>query len=309
MSVQQPISRSDALDNDERVAGLERLMRRLHTSNRVAITVLSIITALVSLLFIAIILYLVVQGVPYLINPDFYGSTGTGTIGQQIFNTFYILILTEIILIPISLAAAIYLTEYAPQGRLLSIIHFASDTLAGVPSIVLGLFGYLVFSTVLGFSISRLSGALTLLCLNFPLTLRLFEDALVSVPREMREGGLALGTTKWHTIRTVVLPSALPGIVTGIVLSAGKIIGEAAALIYTMGSTNPYNVYTLNPLVGSDTLTIHIWYLKTSGAGLTANVQNAVSAGSSALLVLILLLINLGARAIGRAIQRRFTAV
>ena len=124
----------------------------------------------------------------------------------QIFNTFYILILTEIILIPISLAAAIYLMEYAWRGPLLSVIHFAAETLSGVHSIVLGLFGYLFFCTVLGFRISRLSGALTLLCLNFPIALRLFEDALASVPNEHREGSQALGATKWQLFALLSYP-------------------------------------------------------------------------------------------------------
>jgi phosphate transport system permease protein len=148
--------------------------------------------------------------------------------------------------------------------------------------------------------------------LNLPLALRLFEDALASVPRELREGGLALGATKWHTIRTVVLPSALPGLVTGLILSAGKVIGEAAALIFTMGAFNPSNVFTLNPLIASDTLTIHLWFVKTQGAGsiqgLSTAGASAVSAGSATLLILILLLINLSARGLGRFIQRRVTA-
>ncbi len=309
MSAQQQVSQAVAQGGDQqRLAMLERLVRRLHANNSVAVIILSIVTALVTILFVGIIALILVQGVPYLINPDFYGSGGSGTVGQQVFNTFYILILSEIILVPIALSAAIYLIEYAPQGRLVTAIHFAAETLAGVPSLVLGLFGYLIFSTFFGFHISRLSGALTLLCLNFPLALRLFEDALASVPRELREGGLALGSTKWHTIATVVLPSALPGIITGIILSAGKIIGEAAALIFTMGSTNPLNVYTLNPFIGSDNLTIHIWYLKTSGGGVTGQVANAVSSGSAALLVLILLVINVGARGLGRFIERRITA-
>ena len=144
-----------------------------------------------------------------------------------------------------------------------------------------------------------------------PLALRLFEDALASVPRELREGGLALGATKWQTIRSVILPSALPGLITGLILSAGKIIGEAAALIFTMGAFNPPNVFTLNPLIGSDTLTIHLWFIKTAGAGtgtLTAAQASDVAAGSATLLILILLAINLSARGIGRVISRRVTA-
>jgi phosphate transport system permease protein len=288
----------------------KRLVRALHVKNRIALGVLWTITAIVALIFISIIVYLVVQGFSALFNPTFY-STGDAGIAPELFNTFYILVLAELFLFPIALAAAIYLVEYAPQGRLVTAIHFAAETLAGVPSIVLGLFGFIVFGAYLHFHISRLTGALTLLCLNLPLALRLFEDALASVPRELREGGLALGATKWQTIRTVVLPSALPGIITGLILSAGKIIGEAAALIFTMGAFNPINVFTLDPFIGSDTLTIHLWFIETAGAGstsLTAQQANVVSAGTATLLILILLAINLGARGIGRAISRRVTA-
>ncbi|HEX4203835.1 MAG TPA: phosphate ABC transporter permease PstA [Ktedonobacteraceae bacterium] len=301
---------SQAVQSSERVKALTRLTRQLHARSRVASTVLWIIAAIVTIVFVAIIIDLLVQGVPYMINPDFYAAQGgSGTIGQQFFNTIYILVLSEIILIPISLAAAIYLTEYARQGPLVSAIHFAAETLAGVPSIVLGLFGAIVFVTTFHLELSRLSGALTLLCLNFPMALRLFEDALTSVPREMREGGLALGSTKWHVIRTVVLPSALSGIVTSIILSAGKIIAEAAALIYTMGTANPANVLTLNPLISGDTLTIHIWAYETVSAGdVPTNVATAVSAGSAALLIIILLVINIVARTVGRIVQRAVTA-
>lgn len=307
MSVESHVSPYSA--DKQRVAVLERLVQRLHVKNSIALGILWGITAFVSLVFLGIIAIILVQGVAYLVNPAFYGGSGEASVGAQLFNTFYILILSEVILVPISLAAAIYMVEYAKQGPFVSAVHFAAETLAGVPSIVLGLFGYVAFGSLLGLGYSRLTGALTLLCLNFPLGLRLFEDALAAVPRDLREGGLALGSTKWRMIRTVVLPSALPGIITGIILSAGKIVGEAAALIFTTGASNPANVFTLDPFIGSDNLTIRIWYVQTQGAGaVPANAANAVSAGGAALLIVLLLVINLGARALGRVIQRRITA-
>src|ERR1019366_9678975 len=205
-------------------ATLGRLVRRLHVNNSIALALLYALAAIVSFIFIAVIVYILVNGFTYWTNPAFYAANGDSTIGAELFNTFYILILSEIILIPISLAAAIYLIEYARQGPLVTTIHFAAETLAGVPSLILGLFGYLVFGSLLALGTSRLTGALTLLCLNLPLSVRLYEDALASVARDLREGGLALGSTKWRMIRTVVLPSALPGIITAIILSAGKII-------------------------------------------------------------------------------------
>ena len=287
---------------------LIRIVRGLHRNNRIALSVLWVVALFVALVFIAIIVLLLVQGIGALVDPAFY-STGDLGIASELFNTFYVLILTEIILFPLALSAAIYMVEYAPQGPFVTTIRFAAETLAGVPSIILGLFGVVLFGSLLGFHISRLTGALTLLCLNMPLALRLFEDALLSVPRELREGSLALGSTKWHMIRTVVLPSALPGLITGLILSAGKIIGETAALVFTMGVSNPSGVFTLNPLLASDTLTIHLWYIKTQGAGqipgLTADLATRISAGSAALLIVILFVINILARSVGRAIQRR----
>lgn len=294
----------------ERVVQRTRLIRRLHRGNALATSMLWLITMLVAAIFVAIILNLIWTGLPTLVSPSFYG-TGPAGIAPEMFNTFYILILTEIFLFPISLGAAIYLVEYARQGRLTTIIHFAAETLAGVPSLVLGMFGFLVFSSDAHMSISRIAGALTLLCLNFPLALRLFEDALNTVPRDLREGGLALGATKWRTIRTVVLPSALPGLITGLILTAGKIIGEAAALLFTMGLFNPANVFTLDPTLASDTLTTRLYYIKGVGAGstgLTSAQETALAAGISAVLILLLLIINLAARAIGRLIQRKLTA-
>ncbi|GCE19222.1 phosphate ABC transporter permease PstA [Dictyobacter kobayashii] len=307
MSSQQLSQYAPEPDTQKKDA-LRQLVRRLHTTNHIALSILWVVAIAVALIFIAIILRLLIQGFPSLIDPRFYAPTGEASVGAQIFNTFYILILSEIILVPISLAAAIFLAEYAPQGRMVTGIHFAAETLSGVPSIVLGLFGYAFFCTFFGFGLSRIAGALTLLCLNFPNTLRLFEDALVSVSGDMREGGMALGSTKWHMVHTVVLPSALAGIVTGIVLSAGKIIGEAAALIFTMGASNPANVFTLNPFIGSDNLTINIYNIQSTGGGLTKALADAVTSGSSALLIVILLLINLGARSIGNTVHRHMTA-
>jgi phosphate transport system permease protein len=309
MSAQQ-FAQASSQDN-ERLVELTRLVRRLHINNRIALGALYAVAAFVALVFVAILVFLILRGITYLFNPAFYGASDIG-VGPEIFNSFYILILAELFLFPIGLAAAIYLVEYASQGRLITIIHFAAETLAGVPSLVLGLFGVLAFSDDLGLHTSRLTGALTLLCLNLPLVLRLFEDALANVPRDLREGGLSLGATKWHMVRTVVLPSALPGLVTGLILSAGKIIGEAAALLFTMGLNNPSNgVFTLNPLIASDTLTTHLYFVAGPGAGstsLTHAQEGAITAGSATLLIVILLVINVTARSIGRLIQRRITA-
>ncbi len=299
--------------DEDRSKEYARIMRRLHTGNNIAVTILLILAAIVTVIFIGVVVLLLVQGIAYIFNPAFYSpSEGVGaSIAPELYNTVYVLILSEIFLVPISFAAAIYLTEYAQQGPLVTIIHFAAETLSGIPSIVLGLFGVIAFVGFFHLGISRLAGALTLLCLNLPVALRLFEQALAAVPRELREGGLALGATKWRVIRTVVIPSALPGVVTGIILTAGRVIGETAALIFTMGATNPRGVFSLNPLLPSDTLTIHLWYVKTQGAGsagLSSAQATAVAAGSATLLIIILFVINLASRGLGRLIERRLTA-
>ncbi len=295
---------------ETRLAEQGRLLRRLNRRNALASSLLWLITVLVTVVFVAIIIDLLWTGVPDMLRANFWGTGEEGII-KELFNTFYILILAEIFLFPISLGAAIFLVEYVRQGRLLTIIHFAAETLAGVPSLVLGMFGFLLFSVDLHLGFSRLAGALTLLCLNFPLGLRLFEDALNSVPREMREGALSLGATRWRAIRTVVLPSALPGIVTSLILTAGKIVGEAAALLFTMGIFNPANVFTLDPRLASDTLTTRLYYVKGVGAGtlgLTTSQETALGAGIAATLIILLLTLNVMARAVGRLIQRKLTA-
>ncbi len=305
MSTQQMVQTPE-----QRATQLSRLVRHLHTNNNLAMSVLGLMAVIVVVIFVSVIVYLLTKGLAYLVNPTFYNTSPAG-VGREIFNTVYVLVLTEVLLIPIALAAAIYLIEYARQGILVTSIRFAAETLAGVPTIVLGLFGFLIFSSSLHLGFSRLAGALTLLCLGLPLGLRLFEDALISVPRELREGGLALGATKWHVIRTVVIPSALPGIITGLILTAGRIVGEAAALLFTMGLTSPPNVFTSSPFIASDTLTTHLYFIAGPGAGstgLTTAQETAISAGSSALLIALLLIINLSARGLGRIIQRRMTA-
>jgi phosphate transport system permease protein len=288
----------------------ERLVKRLNRYNILAVSLLWLVTILVAVIFIAILLNIVWNGSPTFFADYFYTS-GTEGVLSELFNTFYILILTELILFPVALGAAIFLVEYVKKGPLVTVIHFAAETLAGVPSLILGMFGLLLFTTTMHMGVSRLAGALTLLCLNLPLGLRLFEDALNAVPQDLREGSLALGSTRWHTIRTVVLPSALPGLITGLILTAGKVIGEAAAILFTMGTNNPNDVFTFDPRIASDTLTTRLYYLQTSGArtsGLSQINEAHLVAGLAATLIILLLVINISARSIGRLIQRNITA-
>jgi len=161
---------------------------------------------------------------------------GTFGIAGNIVNTLYIIIITLLIAVPFGVGAAIYLNEYAKPGKLVSLIEFTTETLSGIPSIVFGLFGYVFFGITLGLGYSILTGALTLVLMVLPLITRNTQEALKTVPDSYRSGALGIGATKWYMIRTILLPSAIPGIITGIILSIGRIVGESAALLFTAGS-------------------------------------------------------------------------
>lgn len=167
--------------------------------------------------------------VPSAINQTF-GIAG------NIINTVYIIILTLIIVIPFGVGSAIYLNEYAKPGKLVRLIEFTTETLAGIPSIIFGLFGYVFFGITLKLGYSILTGSLTLVLMVLPLITRNTQEALKTVPASYRSGALGIGATKWYMIRTILLPSAMPGIITGIILSIGRIVGESAALLFTAGS-------------------------------------------------------------------------
>lgn len=229
--------------------------------------------------------------------------------GPEVFNTFYIIVLALLICVPFAMSAAIYLVEYAPQGRFTRMVRFATETLAGVPSIILGLFGFLLFVTNFGLGTrmgySRLAGALTLVILNLPVLLSVFEDALRKVPTELREASAALGASKLQTVTRVMLPTAFPSLITGVILTAGKMIGETAALIYTAGGSSSVNGwFSLNPFVSGDTLTIKLYQLQAEG--ITANAAQ-VAAGTATLLIILLLVFNLGLRGAAGYFNRRMT--
>lgn len=161
---------------------------------------------------------------------------GTAGIAGNLVNTLYIVAVTLILVIPLGVGTAIYLNEYARPGRLVRLIEFATETLSGIPSVVFGLFGMFFFGHALGLGYSLLSGALTLAFMVLPLIVKNTQEALRAVPEGYRSGALGLGATKWYMIRTILLPSAMPGILTGVILSAGRIVGESAALLFTAGS-------------------------------------------------------------------------
>ena len=240
------------------------------------------------LILFLIIGYVLARGLPglslsFLSTAPQGGLSGEGGISTAIVSTIYIVLLTIAILIIPGIGAAIYLSEYAKDNWLTRIIRYGVDTLAGVPSIVFGLFGFVIFVTALHFSFSILAGALTLVCLLLPTLIRTSEEAIKAVPRSHREAALALGSTKWQAIWHVVLPSALPGIATGIILCIGRIVGETACLYVTMGGSSAMPTSLLS---GGRTLALHLFYLATD----TNAFEKAMA--TAAVLIIVILVIN-----------------
>lgn len=191
-------------------------------------------------LLIGIMVYVFIKGFPY-VTKEFLTTVpsalkGTFGIAGNIVNTLYIIVITLLFATPIGVGAAIYLNEYAKPGKIVRLIEFTTETLSGIPSIIFGLFGMVFFGGTLNLGYSILTGALTLTLMILPLITRNTQEALKTVPESYRSGALGIGATKWYMIRTILLPSAMPGIVTGIILAIGRIVGESAALLFTAGS-------------------------------------------------------------------------
>lgn len=214
--------------------------KKIKPSDAVLSTLINLSAVISILLLVGIVGYVFYRGIG-VINWSFLTtvpSTINGTFGiaGNIVNTLYMIFLTLLIATPIGIGAAIYLNEYAKPGKIVNLIEFTTETLSGIPSIIFGLFGMIFFGTTLKFRYSILTGALTLTLMVLPLITRNTQEALKTVPDTYRSGALGIGATKWYMIRTVMLPSAMPGIVTGIILAIGRIVGESAALLFTAGS-------------------------------------------------------------------------
>lgn len=286
--------------------------------DRLMTAVIYLMSAIIVAILIALLIYIFGVGLPH-INWHFLTGAAQsfragGGIGTQLFNSLYLLILSMLVSIPLAIGVAIYLSEYAVNQKLSSIISSAIEVLSSLPSIVVGLFGFLIFVVHFHFSFSILSGALTLTIFNLPLLVRSITDALQTVSLSQREAGLALGLSRWETVIHVIFPECLPAIITGIILAAGRVFGEAAALIYTAGQSAPaldftnWNVLSLssplNFMRPAETLAVHIW--KVNSEGLIPDAS-AVSAGSSLVLVIVVLLFNLAARYLGGKLYKHLT--
>lgn len=289
------------------------------TANKIATGVIYAISGIVALILFAMLSFILVRGVPhlswhFLTSPARAFEAGGG-IGIQLFNSFYLLILAMVISFPIALGAAIYLNEYAQKNHFTAIVRTAIEILSSLPSVVVGLFGFLLFVVQFKLGFSILSGAIALTLFNLPLLTRSIETSLAQIPDLQREAGAALGLSRWETVLHVILPAAVPSIVTGVVLSAGRVFGEAAALIYTAGQSapalnfsdwNPFNISSpLNPMRPAETLAVHIW--KINSEGIMPDVS-AVSAGASAVLIIVVLLFNFSARKLGMKLYKKLTS-
>jgi phosphate transport system permease protein len=289
---------------------------RVLWADRAATAALWAIAVFVIAILVAIIGHFVLASLPtfslsFLVADP--SDTEIGGIGPVLWNSIYMLALTMLITVPLGILGGIYMAEYARVGRLTNAIRFSQELISSVPSIVVGMFGLALFVSATHWGFTALGGALTLTVFNLPLLARLSEQAIRAVPAEERAASLALGSSKWQTIRHAVLPIAIPGIVTGIVLTAGRVFGEAAALLFTAGLSTPSgydfsNVGLLDPqspwspLRPATTLSVYIW--KSNSEGLGQYVRE-VADMSAMVLVVMVLVFNLGARWLGRILQRR----
>ena len=301
-------------------AGMEAHVKRISRQDKIATVVLTAIVGFVIAVLAAIVLYILVSGAGKLFDISFLTGKpqqfkAGGGIGPELFNSFYLLFLTLLISVPISLGAAIFLSQYAPDNWMTAAAKTAIETLSSLPSIIVGLFGFLFFVLYMGWGFSIIAGAVALTMFNIPILVRVIQQALEDVPRSQRDAALAMGLTRWEATIHVLLPAAMPAIVTGIVLSAGRVFGEAAALIFTAGQSAPVLDFMCfdfsspscpwNVFRPAETLAVHIW--KINSEGVVPDLE-AVSNGTAAVLMVCILGFNVIARFVGKALEKRLTS-
>lgn len=288
-------------------------------TDRFATFVFGLCAAIITAILVGLFSYIIFNGAKEL-NFDFLTTRSSaigsgGGIRDQLFNSFYILFITMLITVPLGVGGGVYMAEYAPQNKVTDFIRTCIEVLSSLPSIVIGMFGLLMFVNLTGWGYTIIGGALALTVFNLPVMVRVTEDALRSVPKDQKEASLALGVTKWHTVKTVLIPGALPSIITGAILASGRVFGEAAALLFTAGLSTPRLDFTnwspfsdtspLNVFRPAETLAVHIWNVNTQGIIPDAE---AIANGASAVLVLSVLLFNLAARWLGSFIHKKLTS-
>ena len=257
--------------------------------------------ALTGCLALFLVAYVLIQGIPNL-SWEFISTKPSylsGNIGilPDILNTVYIVVITLLIVIPLGVGAAVYLTEYASNKRVVAVIEYAAEALSGIPSIIYGLVGMLMFAGTIGTSL--MAGGLTLVIMNLPTILRNTQESLKTVPQSYREGAFGLGAGKWRVVRTVVLPGCVDGVITGCILSVGRILGESAALLFTAGFAHALNGFWSGLHSAGATLTVALYvYAKEQG-------EFEVAFAIAAILMVLALLINLAATLTGRYFKKR----
>ena len=258
-------------------------------------------TALTAALVLFLFGYVLINGIPnitweFLSTKPSYLTERIGIL-PDILNTVYIVLATLIVVLPLGVGAALYLTEYAKNKKIAAMIEYAAETLSGIPSIIYGLVGMLLFSN--NFGTSLLAGALTLVIMNLPTVMRTTQESLKTVPQSYREGAFGLGAGKWRVIRTVVLPGCVDGIITGCILSVGRILGESAALLFTAGFAHALNGIFTGLTSPGATLTVALYvYAKEEG-------EFGVAFAIAAILMVLTLLINLSATLVGKYFAKR----
>ena len=258
------------------------------------------ITAVLTLFLLG---YVLIKGLPNIswellsTKPSYL--RGTVGILPDILNTLYIILTTLLFVLPLGVGAAIYLTEYATNKRLVGMIEYAAETLSGIPSIIYGLFGSLFFCQFMDLDKSLLAGALTLVIMNLPTIMRTTQESLKTVPQSYREGAFGLGARKWRVIRTVVLPNCVEGVITGCILSVGRIVGESAALLFTAGFAHALGGFFESLSSSGATLTVALYVYATEDGNFE------VAFAIAAILMILTLLINLSATLIGKYFERK----
>lgn len=279
----------------------------LPAGRKVYVGIMRTLMLLCTLLTVALVLfmigYIMYRGIPNITwkfvstKPSaLYGNIG---ILPDILNTLYIVAATLAVVIPLGVGAAIYLTEYAKSKRIVAAVEYAAETLSGIPSIIYGLVGMLFFCQFFGMKTSLMAGALTLVIMNLPTVMRTTQESLKTVPQSYREGAFGLGAGKWRVIRTVVLPGCVDGIVTGCILSVGRILGESAALLFTAGFAHALNGIWEGLTSAGATLTVALYvYAKEDG-------EFGVAFAIAAILMILTVIINLSASLVGKYFTRK----
>ena len=288
------------MDNRSLKGGLSKRRRMYSVAMRLLMYIGVGITCFTA---VFLIIYVMVKGIPnisweLLSTKPSYLSGRIGIL-PDILNTIYILIAALLIVLPLGVGAAVYLTEYAKNKRLVSIIEYAAETLSGIPSIIYGLVGMLFFCQFLNMQTSLMAGAMTLVVMNLPTVMRTTQESLKTVPQSYREGAFGLGAGKWRTVRTVVLPGCVDGIITGCILSMGRILGESAALLFTAGFAHALSGFIDGLTHSGATLTVALYvYAKEDG-------EFEVAFAIAAILMILTVIINAAASLVGKYFEKR----